>query len=554
MLPSELLDRCIDAYKSFKAGATTIDAHAEDFVSSQGITDAADSMFIKEVAYGCVRYKKMLKVILTALYYKHGSEVRRDDYYLYMVFAYLCCVRLDDLGVSLLKQFVDSQEPLTMFTFLNFIFNPPNLDKWLKDEWCKIYDESFVNDVLVARILANLPEVSKIIDRLRARTQEVVDSSPEKHKVSKISKIEPFNLTKPRPRILPEPDRIPVGFASNPVPEGLFAEPKIAAKVEKAKAAAQEQTRAKHAAGRRFRLLTEERPVNIDKLREEADKRYDEIYKYRPPKANAIPKYEEGTTSGTVRVNVAQVLREEALFKKKQEKEAALLKNYEMELRDASKFFSWQSVKRREEEEQRLREVEKRRVEAVLADEGAKEARVKDVLSKKAIAAAMQREAEELKALARERELAVEERKREMVDSVRATEKNAGEAKDAVIHRNAQSAAAMREERDELLARAERERERDAAEKADLVRQIRALELARVKGGKDFDPTEVAGHDILDEMSLTELRERLVKRREEFAAEEEAKRTAILAAKMESEEALMKKISKIANVRSQVGK
>jgi hypothetical protein len=30
-----------------------------------------------------VRYKKMLKVLLTALYFKHGSEVSRDDYGMY---------------------------------------------------------------------------------------------------------------------------------------------------------------------------------------------------------------------------------------------------------------------------------------------------------------------------------------------------------------------------------------------------------------------------------------------------------------------------------------
>jgi hypothetical protein len=42
--------------------------------------------------YGMVRYKKMLKVLLTALYFKHGSEVSRDDYGMYVIQPFHQCV------------------------------------------------------------------------------------------------------------------------------------------------------------------------------------------------------------------------------------------------------------------------------------------------------------------------------------------------------------------------------------------------------------------------------------------------------------------------------
>ena len=41
--------------------------------------------------------------------------------------------------------------------------------------------------------------------------------------------------------------------------------------------------------------------------------------------------------------DVASVLREDALYKQKQQKEAAQIEKYESELRDCTEFYAWQS-------------------------------------------------------------------------------------------------------------------------------------------------------------------------------------------------------------------
>jgi hypothetical protein len=101
----------------------TIDSHLEIYLAQIECTDEGDALFIKQVVYGCLRFKKLNKVNLTALYFKHGTEVSREDYHLYMVLSYLTLMRLEDMGVPVFRKFIFSQDYQKMFVWLSFIFN-----------------------------------------------------------------------------------------------------------------------------------------------------------------------------------------------------------------------------------------------------------------------------------------------------------------------------------------------------------------------------------------------------------------------------------------------
>ena len=45
------------------------------------------------------------------------------------------------MGVPIFRKFVMAQDSLKMFVWLTFIFNAQTLNKWMKEEWCRIYDE-----------------------------------------------------------------------------------------------------------------------------------------------------------------------------------------------------------------------------------------------------------------------------------------------------------------------------------------------------------------------------------------------------------------------------
>ena len=43
--------------------------------------------------------------------------------------------------------------PLVIYQFLAFFLDESNLKKWIKDEWCKIYENSYVQVQLMSPIL-----------------------------------------------------------------------------------------------------------------------------------------------------------------------------------------------------------------------------------------------------------------------------------------------------------------------------------------------------------------------------------------------------------------
>ena len=134
-----------------------------------------------------------------------------------------------------------------------------------------------------------------------------------------------FNITQPRPRMLPEPFSIPVGFKANPVPSSVLQPSQLQAKVAEKCKEAREETVARHKSYSSFNFT--ERPMEIDRLREEARAREEEETRYIAAKVNPPPNIPPEKQE-KVRLNAAAILREDALLKKKQQQEAQSLLKY----------------------------------------------------------------------------------------------------------------------------------------------------------------------------------------------------------------------------------
>ena len=88
MKPADLLKACITIIDTYDPKKTTVDAHCDASPVTKKVTEV-EHKFIKQVFYGCVRYKKFLGIFVTGFLYKNPATAQRSDQTLYTVLAYL---------------------------------------------------------------------------------------------------------------------------------------------------------------------------------------------------------------------------------------------------------------------------------------------------------------------------------------------------------------------------------------------------------------------------------------------------------------------------------
>ena len=226
MGPRQVLEQCQQLVSSFNPAVMTVDAHAMEQLGDTSAPDAAaHKVFIQQVLYGCVRYRKPLKVFLSNFYHDNAGKIIRSDYTLYQILAYLAVFRLDELGFDEFQRFILSQEPGNMAIFLEYLWNPKNLEGPIRDEWLTIFDREYIEGTLFARLRACTEQVSGLCEALAAKAFGLeaakkakeagagqINASSKKRTVPKSPR-----LTKPKPRPVPEPIQIVQGVKSRDV-------------------------------------------------------------------------------------------------------------------------------------------------------------------------------------------------------------------------------------------------------------------------------------------------------------------------------------------------
>lgn len=392
------MQACQEIYKSFDPSKMTVDSHAEKFLLDKKIREGGDALFLKQVLYGCVRYKKVLKLAVTHFYSMYSGSLIRSDFDMYMILSYLAIFRLKDLSFPIFRQFLMSQESQKMFLFVAFLFDGDNLNNVLKEEWLKYFDRKYVEDTIIAGLLSFSDEISGTAELLETKTKGTRSrktATGDGEAEQSTTTVQPFNLTKPKPRVIPEPEAIESNFKAKDVPQAVYEGPrKLEKKIEEAKKKNRIEIEEKYtsASAATMKLRTAERPSNLEQIRRQVEEERDAELKFEGIKAKPAPQFRP-STQNRVKLNMAAILREEAVYKKQQEQEAAMLKVYEEELRDASNYYKWQTEMKEKDEEERRLEVERRRIEMAMADLEAKEAREQKILENKVKAAAAQKEA-----------------------------------------------------------------------------------------------------------------------------------------------------------------
>ncbi|CAH1785079.1 unnamed protein product, partial [Owenia fusiformis] len=218
-----LIQDCVAVLNSYNPVTSSVEEHVNSYIKKRPSLDESDHTFIVEVFSGCIRYDNIMKVVMDGFFAKDGRRVLRSEKNLYIVFAYIALFRLDELGMSHFRKFVRSQDVNKMYRFLNFFLNEKNLRTWIRDEWNKLYESTFVQTNLISPILSWLPELQELIEQLSDRiANKVKPKKPPVHTTD----IKAFNITQPRPRAVPMPEPIPKLKKFVATAPKIFEEPK----------------------------------------------------------------------------------------------------------------------------------------------------------------------------------------------------------------------------------------------------------------------------------------------------------------------------------------
>ncbi|XP_071493877.1 cilia- and flagella-associated protein 99-like [Diadema antillarum] len=544
-----LLSHCVTILDSFDPTAFGVDQHVNRYLTAHELGENEQS-FITEVFAGCVRHGRIMEVVVKAFYVRDGRNCLRADKNLYTVLCYLALYRLDELGMANFRKFIRSQDVNKMHKFLAFSFNETYLTTWMKDEWTKIYESSYVQVELVSPILRWLPEIGDLVEQL---ADKLANKSATRQKTKTPTDIKPFNLTQPRPRSVPVPEVIPKVKKSKPVPKSTYVGPREDSLVQEAKE--RNRKRAEEtlltAAKSQFSCANTEKSEKTRVrqaaiLQEEESKlQFNKVKARKPPQSV--------TSNVPIKLNMAAILREGQLYQKKEEDEMKKLEMLEAGAKDATQFLDWQTAMRQRDTEEQLAEIERRRLEGKLSHEEAILARQALIKDNKEKVQVMKKEAEKMMAEYVDRRMKEEEVMKQVVEDIISGHQNAKQAKVKVQEYKKKIVEEVSGESKELLRQALEEAEAEMRRKIDLIQQIRALEAAPKDRTKLIDWTATAGHALLSEMSIAELNERLSLMRISREEERETKRDEILGAKEAKDRLLMDKLQQISKHRAAEG-
>eukprot|EP00928_Gymnodinium_smaydae_P053357 TRINITY_DN37367_c0_g1_i1.p2 TRINITY_DN37367_c0_g1~~TRINITY_DN37367_c0_g1_i1.p2 ORF type:complete len:761 (-),score=288.59 TRINITY_DN37367_c0_g1_i1:52-2334(-) len=552
----ELLSKCIQIVNTFDPKRTTVDAYVQDtdILKDKRIGEV-ETKFVHQVFYGCIRYQKFLKLFVTSFLYRCPTTAIRSDQTLYTILGYLLFFRLGELGVDEFREFLRCGHGTdsALLALMQYALDVEELEKWVKMEWCKLYDLTFVEEEVIGKLQGFREELWPIVEEVELKATGTVASAEGALEVSKrkTTKFEPFNLTKVRPRLIPEPEVINRQVKAQPVPSAIYKQSLAEIEEEKRQRQEEEKERikAKYSVEEVPQLVTQRRK-DKNELEELTKKVEAERYAECTFKPAPAKKYVPPTEEAVVRQNAAAVLREDALIRKKQQQEYDVLKRYEAELHDASGFYEWQQEQRLKddmEEEarvrQRLVEMQISRVEAIEATKSCQ--RRKRILAEHQ-KAEVQGQMDRLKA---EQEVELEDKKL-LVQDTQEERERARQAELEVEKARAKNAEDIRRAKEEEQARKKREDEQEMERRRDLIRQIRALERVPIEKFKPNDRAEPPAHGLMEEMSYAELQERLKVLMQQKEQERESKRERQLAKKLEKQEELNEKAQDIAKVRA----
>lgn len=544
-----VIDLTIACFEGFNPLRVSADTQLDEFLKERKIVDENASLFIREVFLGMLRYAKLLNMTVDGLFERHKASVVRTDRTRYTILTLLAVYKMEELGFSSFRKLVLSQPSHKMLVWLGYMFDEQILNQWFPEQWSTIYDIHFVNNCLIAGMKRFESDAKGLLTELERLVQPISNikgtgdgSDFDGDQVKNFTTPEPFLLSinpvkrKQAPLAVPREDPI-LPFKPLPAPTHLTLI--TLADVEKKKE--DRRQKIKQEAIERYRKdagfeLSSGSPAKQEELRKqiEMERAIIPAPRYKSMNFKAQPEV-------PIKMTVASILREDALYRREQEEKMAELKRFAEEMKDTAEFETWKSKVEAEEEKQRSEYVQKRKEELQQLAEKVNKSMLDKVEENHDLMLLQKEEMRQLM-LKRQKQIAMEQiHMKQLKEEVMQMKLRAEKEREETFLGKKQMAAVCRQEKHARELELEKKKQEDMASAKELIKQIQAMEKManeRAKRPKEVDPTVSSGVRLLEEMSLAELRERLQMTKERTKEEEARKRKEILSDKFRKTEHL----------------
>jgi hypothetical protein len=217
----ELIPKCIDLLTSYNPVTDSPDTHFQNRYKDVG--DPNERLFVQQVFYGVNRYRDLLKRLNKAIFKVNATSTNSNDSIPFMIMSYLIIFRLDELSQKHFRKIIETQEPLKMHVLLQFVLNEGTLREHVQASWCELYDFEFV-DTIIVKCNAKSLELADLLEYLsqKATGHGTVQHTEAVVKEKKFTVAQPFSLTKPRPRKLPQFLTMERKLVVNPVKKEIY--------------------------------------------------------------------------------------------------------------------------------------------------------------------------------------------------------------------------------------------------------------------------------------------------------------------------------------------
>ncbi|KAL9649041.1 hypothetical protein ABK040_008418 [Willaertia magna] len=567
--PSEMFEHALSCFESYFSnnGGYPPNDFVNIYASERKLKQEESINFITDIIQGVGRYRDFIDIILkvfsqtnfkkeksfTASMKEDGFTIllSKEEQDIFSLVAYLIFFKLGNgITVKQLGKLISrSLTPTKLARFLAFVCDESNIKNFFVEHWLKLFEETWIGNT-IKQVSCNRSEIKALIDKFEGKVYVEPKES---------TKPKPFTLTQPKEKPLPEVEVIEHTFKSKPIPETTYKPEN-----ETVTKALEEYKESK----KKIPILDEKvkeknKNLALKKLEEAAklkipsmtkrEKKF-EVEEKASPKIK-IKDIEEVRKildrPASVKFTAAAILREDAIYKKKQEKEVEILKKYESELRDASEFVNWQENMKERDFKLRQEEIEKKKREAMISDINAKIVRDKHVEKNTKLAVEhRQKSREEIKVVKEKKLKEVKQLEYKNKQQSKEIQKKLQTVKTELTDQKKKTATEIKQQREINEKLVQQQLLEEQRKKEDLIRQIKAIVNVPKKHISIFDPTSTSDVGLLTEMSYVELQARLDFLKQEQEREKEEKKVEIIEKKKDKEKQIMDKLQNLRKFRS----